>query len=230
MITIRRSQERGHFNHGWLDTYHTFSFADYYDPAHMGFRDLRVINEDRVAPGQGFGMHPHRDMEIITYILHGELQHADSMGNGSVIRAGEFQRMSAGSGVMHSEANPSATQPVHLYQIWIKPDVKGIKPEYEQRDFDGAGQGLQLMASPDGQDGSMRIHQDARLYLGRLEADRPLTHKLAMGRHAWVQVTRGEIALNGQRLKAGDAAAVSSEATLTLLSSAPAEVLLFDLA
>lgn len=229
MIAIRPGHERGHFNHGWLDTYHTFSFADYHDPAHMGFRALRVINEDRVAPGQGFGMHPHRDMEIITYILEGELEHADSMGHGSVIRAGEFQRMSAGSGVLHSEANPSATAPVHLYQIWIKPDVKGIKPEYEQRDFGNVGQGLRLVASPDGQDGSMRIHQDARLYLGRLDAARPLTHELAQGRQAWVQVSRGEVTLNSRRLCAGDGAAVSSETSLTLRAASPAEVLLFDL-
>ena len=193
MIRIRNSQDRGHANHGWLDTYHTFSFADYYDPAYMGFRALRVINEDRVQPGQGFGMHGHRDMEIVTYVLEGALEHRDSMGNGSVLRPGEFQRMSAGTGIRHSEFNPSATDLVHLYQIWLLPKQNGLNPSYEQRQFsDDEKQGtFRLVASPTGRDGSLTIQQDASVYLAKLETAQQIEQRLTPGRHAWLQVLRG---------------------------------------
>lgn len=232
MIQIRKSTDRGHFNHGWLDTYHTFSFDTFHDPEHMRFRSLRVMNEDRVAPGQGFGMHPHRDMEIVTYVLAGALEHKDSMGNGSVLRAGEFQRMSAGTGLMHSEFNPSPSEPVHLYQIWLFPERKGIEPSYEQKQFPESERHnrLQLVASPDAAAGSLLIHQDARIYLAQLDAGRELSHAPAAGRHAWLQVLRGAIALNGHELSAGDGAAVSDEPSLTLAASTNAEVMLFDLA
>jgi redox-sensitive bicupin YhaK (pirin superfamily) len=232
MIRIRRAAERGHANHGWLDTYHTFSFADYYDPSQMGFRSLRVINEDRVLANQGFGMHGHRDMEIVTYVLEGALEHRDSLGNGSVLRPGELQHMTAGTGVRHSEFNPSRSEPVHLYQIWLLPDRAGRQPSYEQRAFpEQERQGaLRLVASPDGADGSLTIHQDARLYLSTIQSGEALAHVLAPGRYAWLQVLRGKVALNGQSLSAGDGAAISEEQRLDMRAQDDSEVLLFDLA
>ncbi len=232
MVTIRKAGERGHFQHGWLDTYHTFSFADYHDPKWMGFRSLRVINEDRVAPGQGFPTHPHRDMEILTYVLEGGLRHRDSMGNGEVIRPGEVQRMTAGTGVTHSEFNDSKSEPVHLLQIWVFPEKKGLAPGYEQKFFaDDEKRGrLRLVASPEASDGSVKIHQDVRLYASLLGAGEDVTHKLAAGRAAWVQVARGSVTLNGQRLDQGDAAAISDEVMVKLAGVKEAEVLLFDLA
>lgn len=232
MIQIRKAAERGHFSHGWLDTYHTFSFSDYYDPAHMGFRSLRVINDDRVQAGQGFGMHGHRDMEIITYVLEGALEHRDSLGNGSVLRPGELQHMTAGTGVRHSEFNPSDKETVHLYQIWLMPDQKGLEPGYEQKTFseeERRGK-LRLVASPTGEDGSLPIHQDARLYLSTLKDGEIVAHALYPGRHAWLQVLRGKVALNAQPLSAGDGAAVSQEEKLEIRSQDDAEVMLFDLA
>jgi redox-sensitive bicupin YhaK (pirin superfamily) len=195
MITVRKSHERGHANHGWLDTYHTFSFSTYQDPAHMRFRSLRVMNEDRVAPGQGFGRHPHQDMEIVTYVLDGQLEHQDSMGNGSVLEAGEFQRMSAGTGVEHSEFNPSPDKPVHLYQIWLYPSERGLAPSYEERKFDAAEKQdrLRLVASPDGREDSLTIHQDANVYLGNLSVGAKVSHSLEPGRHAWLQILRGKV-------------------------------------
>ena len=232
MITVRRSGDRGHFDHGWLDTRHTFSFADYRDPAHMGFRSLRVINEDRVQPGQGFGKHPHRDMEIVSYVVSGALAHEDSMGNGSAIRPGEVQRMSAGTGVVHGEFNQSRTEPVHFLQIWILPASQGLPPGYEQKRFpDEEKRGrLRLVASPDGAGGSVTVHQDARLYAALLAPGQAVTHPLAQGRHAWVQVIRGEVEASGERLSAGDGAALSGEKALSLCGVADAEVLVFDLA
>jgi quercetin 2,3-dioxygenase len=234
MITIRRAGERGHADHGWLDTRHTFSFADYYDAQHMGFRALRVINEDRVQPGQGFGAHGHRDMEIISYVLEGELGHKDSMGTGSTIRPGEVQRMSAGTGVRHSEMNASRDRPVHFLQIWIVPDREGHAPGYEQKAFPEAERRgkLRLAASPDGADGSVTIHQDARLFLGLLAAGERARHAVAPGRHAYVHVARGEVSVNGEPLAAGDGAALSGEAAVELAGRGeqPADVLVFDLA
>ena len=232
MLQVRRSAERGHFDHGWLDTYHTFSFADYYDPAAMGFRSLRVLNEDRVAPGQGFGMHGHRDMEIVTLVLEGALEHRDSMGNGEVLRPGEFQRMTAGTGIRHSEFNPSTTEPVHLYQIWLLPERAGLTPSYEQRAFnlDDAQGRLLLVASPDGRDGSVTIRQDAFLYQSRLRSGQAVRHELAPGRSAWLQVLRGEVTLHDRPLAAGDGVAVTGEPTILVAGVQPAEVLLFDLA
>jgi len=229
MITVRKADERGHFNHGWLDTYHTFSFADYYDPKFMGFRDLRVINEDRVQPGRGFGTHGHRDMEIITYILEGELAHRDSMGTGSVIRPGEVQRMSAGTGVMHSEMNPSPEKPVHLLQIWILPEREGIKPGYEQKTFpETERQGrLRLVASPDGREGSLEIHQDVDLFASTLRDGKPVTHEFRSNRYGWLQVARGSVDVNGKKLSAGDGAAIEGERSIALRGNG--EVLLFDL-
>lgn len=229
MITLRRSHDRGHLDHGWLDTYHTFSFGDYHDPEWMGFRTLRVINDDRVAPGEGFGTHPHRDMEIITYVLAGALEHKDSMGNGRIIRAGEVQYMSAGSGVRHSEFNPSKQEAVHLLQIWITPDSKGEPPRYAEKSLKDAGPGLHLVASKQGREGSIAIRQDADLWLARLSAGTTFTHRLAPGRHAWVHVAEGEAIVNGQALSGGDAAAVSNESEITLRSAANSQVLLFDL-
>lgn len=231
-IRVRRAAERGHAQYDWLDTWHTFSFDTYYEPAQMGFRALRVINEDRVQPGQGFGMHGHRDMEIITLVLEGALEHRDSLGTGAVLRAGELQHMTAGSGIRHSEFNPSATQPVHLYQIWLLPDRKGHTPRYEQQAFPVAQrQGRwQLVASPDAEDGSLPIHQDARVYLAALGAGEELSHSLPPGRHAWLQVLRGAVELNGQRLETSDGAAVSETSALTILAQDAAELLLFDLA
>lgn len=231
MIRLRQAEDRGHFNHGWLDTYHTFSFADYQDPAHTHFRTLRVINEDRVEPGQGFGTHPHRDMEIITYILEGELEHEDSMGNGSVIRPGEIQRMSAGTGVTHSEFNRSKTKPVHLLQIWIFPEKKNIAPGYEQRSFEDSlkKSGFFLAVSPDGREGSVKIHQDAEVYLGRFPKGATAAHVVKKGRHAWLQLAKGKIKLNGTSLAAGDGAAISEENNLEFAAEEDSEVLLFDL-
>ena len=232
MINIRKADQRGHADHGWLDTYHTFSFADYYDPAQMGFRALRVINEDRVHPGMGFGMHGHKDMDIVTYVLEGALEHKDSLGNGEVLRPGEFQRMSAGTGVRHSEFNPSATEPVHLYQIWLLPDRQGIKPSYEQRPFgDDEKRGkLRLVASPSGAEGSLTINQDARVYLATLTPQDVVRHEMGEGRHAWLQVLRGSVSLNGQPLLVSDGAAISGEPRITIAGKDAAEVMLFDLA
>jgi quercetin 2,3-dioxygenase len=232
MIRVRKAAERGHFDHGWLDTYHTFSFADYYDPAHMGFRSLRVINDDRVQPAQGFGMHGHRDMEIVTYVLDGALEHQDSMGNGSIIRVGELQRMTAGTGVRHSEFNPSDTEWVHLYQIWLLPERNGLQPSYEQKAFaEEARRGsLWLVASPTGEHGSLTIRQDARLYLSTLQAGETVAHILKPGRHAWLQVLRGRVMLGDHPVAAGDGAAVSDEERLKIMGHNDAEVMLFDLA
>jgi redox-sensitive bicupin YhaK (pirin superfamily) len=231
MITIRKSQDRGHFDFGWLDTYHTFSFGDYYDPEFMGFRSLRVINEDRVAPRTGFPTHGHRDMEIITYILEGALEHRDSMGNGSVIRPGEVQRMTAGTGVTHSEAN-SSDDPVHLLQIWILPNARGLTPGYEQKTFtdDEKRNRLRLIASADGRDGSVTINQDASVYASVLDSGHEVTHQLAPSRSAWLQVARGKIAINGNDLNQGDGAAINDESAITIKGLEPAEILLFDLA
>jgi quercetin 2,3-dioxygenase len=232
MIQVRKAAERGHFDHGWLDTFHTFSFGDYSDPAHMGFRSLRVINDDRVAPGQGFGMHPHRDMEIVTYVLDGELQHRDSMGNGSIIRAGELQRMTAGTGVHHSEFNPSGSEWVHLYQIWLLPQRKGLKPSYEQlavgeKDMRGR---FRLVASPDGAAGSLTIQQNAQLYLVSLSPGDGVAHQVERGRAAWLQVLRGGVNVLGNDLAAGDGLAVTDEKAVSVQATVPSEVLLFDLA
>ena len=232
MIQVRKSNERGHADHGWLDSHHTFSFADYYDPEAMGFRALRVINEDRVAPAQGFGTHGHRDMEILSYVLEGGLAHKDSTGGGGVIRPGDVQRMSAGTGVMHSEFNASRTEPVHFLQIWLLPDRRGITPGYEQKHFppeQRKGQ-LRLIASPDAADGSVKIHQDARVYTTLLGQGETVTHTLTPGRHAWVQVASGKVRLGDVALSAGDGAAISNDPSLRLTADEPAEVLLFDLA
>jgi redox-sensitive bicupin YhaK (pirin superfamily) len=232
MLTIRKADERGHFDHGWLNTYHTFSFAEYYDPAHLGFRALRVINEDRVQPGRGFPTHAHNDMEILSYVLDGVLEHKDSMGNGSIIRPGDVQRMSAGTGVRHSEYNPSKEAPVHFLQIWILPERHGLAPSYEQKPFAEADarNRLRVIASPDGRDGSVTIHQDVEVYLARLHAGHDVVQPLRAHRHAWVQVARGAVLLNGEPLSASDGAAVTDEAALTIRATQPAEVLLFDLA
>jgi redox-sensitive bicupin YhaK (pirin superfamily) len=230
MITTRKSNERGAANHGWLDARHTFSFADYYDPEHTGFRALRVINEDRVAPKMGFGMHPHRDMEIITYVISGALQHRDSMGHSAVMRAGDVQRISAGTGILHSEVNASETEPVHLLQIWLHPDHKNAKPAYAEKSFAQAEPGrLHLVASKTGRDGSLSINQDTDLYFGKLGAGDFAKQQLATGRHAWVQVIGGDLDVNGETLHAGDAAQVSDETALRLTAKSPADFLLFDL-
>ncbi len=232
MIEVRRSADRGHVQHGWLDTYHTFSFDTYYDPAHTHFRELRVINEDRVAAGAGFPTHPHRDMEIITYVLEGALEHKDSLGNGSVIRPGDGQRMSAGTGIRHSEANASKTDPVHLLQIWIFPEKKGIEPGYEQKSFapeEKRGR-LRLIADRNGREGAVTVHQDVALYASVLARGQQVEYPLASGRHAWLQVARGAVSLNGQKLEQGDGAAVSDEQKLAIRAEKDAEVLLFDLA
>ena len=231
MMLIRRGHERGHADHGWLDSFHTFSFADYHDPRWMGFRSLRVINDDRVAPGMGFGMHPHRDMEILTYVLTGSLEHRDSMGNGRVIRAGDMQYMAAGTGVHHSEKNPSSEDWVHLLQIWIVPERRGVTPRYEEKSMAGAASGvLHLVASREGRNGSMVIHQDAEVWLGKLQAGDCLQHPLASHRQVWVHVAEGQLELNGEALSAGDGAAVSEADGLALTATAPAQVLIFDLA
>jgi len=229
MIQIRPSNERGHAQHGWLDSRFTFSFADYDDPEHVQFRSLRVINEDHIAPGQGFGMHPHRDMEIITYVLDGAIEHRDSMGNHGVIRPGEIQKMSAGTGITHSEFNPSQTQPTHLLQIWIFPDRRGLKPAYEEHKFtqgelDGQFQPIA------GRNGTVTIHQDVELFGAKLQAGQTATRQLAPGRHAWLQLARGAGKVNGIEVKAGDGAAISDETSVRFEAAEPSEVLLFDLA
>ncbi len=232
MITIRPSTERGRASFGWLDSRHTFSFGEYHDPRHMGFRALRVINEDRVKPGMGFGTHGHRDMEIVSYVLEGELEHKDSMGNGSVLVPGDVQRMSAGTGVQHSEFNPSRDSPVHFLQIWILPERNGQAPSYEQKAFsedERRGQ-LKVLANPGGTGGAIAVHQDVRLLGGILDAGATVTHEIPAGRHAWVQVARGRVDLNGHSLGAGDGAAVSDERSITLVARDKAEVLVFDLA
>jgi redox-sensitive bicupin YhaK (pirin superfamily) len=232
MIQIRRANERGVTDFGWLDSRHTFSFGEYYDPKHDRFRTLRVINDDRVAPGGGFPTHPHRDMEILTCVLSGELEHRDSMGHGEVIHAGEWQAMTAGTGITHSEFNPSKTEPVHLLQIWIYPDRRGLTPGYQQRlftDAEKAGQ-LRLVASPDGEDGSLVIHQDARVYQAKLAAGQTVNHDLAPGRAAFVHVATGAATVNGTRLSTGDAVAVEKESALSIRNEEPGEVLVFDLA
>jgi quercetin 2,3-dioxygenase len=232
MIIIRRAEERGHANHGWLDSYHSFSFANYHDRNYMGFRQLRVINEDRVSGGSGFGTHPHRDMEIITYVVDGALEHRDSMGNSLIIRAGEVQRMSAGTGVAHSEYNHSKTDTVHLLQIWILPDRTGIKPSYEQQYYSEAEKrgNLRLIVSPDDQENALKIHQDVGLYASVLEAGESVEYPISENRHAWIQVVKGEIDVNDRTLKTGDGAAVSEETNLLISAQSSAEFLLFDLA
>ena len=232
MITLRPAAERGHANHGWLDTWHTFSYADYHDPAHTSFRDLRVINEDWVEPGAGFGTHPHRDMEIITYVLGGALEHKDSMGSGSIIRPGDVQRMSAGTGVTHSEFNPSDSERVHLLQIWILPEHRGLTPEYEQKTFPEPERRnrLRLVAARDGREGALTIHQDVDLYAAVLDRGTQIAKTLGADRYAWLQVVRGALVLNGLPMKAGDGAAVSGEPRIDLRADTEAEALLFDLA
>jgi redox-sensitive bicupin YhaK (pirin superfamily) len=232
MITIRRSNERGHFDHGWLNTYHTFSFDQYYDPRYMGFRNLRVINEDFVAPGRGFPKHGHRDMEIITYILEGALKHEDSMGNGSVIRPGDVQRMTAGTGVKHSEANASDRERVHLLQIWILPNTVGLEPGYEQKAFgeDERRRQLRLIASEDGRDGSVQVHQDISLFASILAAGEEVERAMDQQRYAWLQVARGAIDVNGERGNQGDGLIAIGESSLQIRAEQDAEVLLFDLA
>jgi quercetin 2,3-dioxygenase len=231
MLEIRRGEARGHADHGWLNTFHTFSFADYYDPKFMGFGPLRVINDDTVAGGGGFPPHGHRDMEIVTYVLDGALEHQDSMGTGSVVRAGEVQRMSAGTGVVHSEFNASERAPVHLLQIWLLPAQRGLEPSYEQKRFDDAEKRgrLRLVVSPDGAEGSLRIHQDARILAGILEPSEPVAYAFAPGRAGWLHVATGSAELNGTPLKAGDGAAVVEEERIILSTDDGAEVLLFDL-
>jgi redox-sensitive bicupin YhaK (pirin superfamily) len=232
MITVRPAADRGTTRTDWLDSRHSFSFSDYYDPAHMGFRSLRVINDDRIAPAAGFGAHPHRDMEIITYVVSGALEHKDSLGTGEVLRPGEVQHMTAGTGIRHSEFNPSATEPGHFLQIWLMPDKRGRTPEYEQKAYPEAERRgrWRLVASPDGRGGSVTVHQDAELYVTLLEPGGTVTHDLRPGRHAWLQVARGSVTLNGRPLAEGDGAAVSDERTLTVAATAAAELLLFDLA
>jgi redox-sensitive bicupin YhaK (pirin superfamily) len=231
-MNIRRANERGHAEHGWLDSFHTFSFADYYDEKHMGFRSLRVINEDRVAPAKGFGTHGHRDMEIISYVLEGALDHKDSMGTVGTIKPGDVQRMSAGTGVRHSEFNGSSSELVHFLQIWIMPDKPNHTPGYEQKNFSDADKRgrLRLVASPDGRDGSVTIHQDAKLYAGLFDKDESASFELAKGRHAWIHVARGSVTINGETLKAGDAAAIDDVGAIEIANGQAAEVLLFDLA
>jgi redox-sensitive bicupin YhaK (pirin superfamily) len=232
MLTVRRADQRGHADHGWLDSHHTFSFADYHDPRHMGFRGLRVINEDRVAPGRGFGTHSHRDMEIVSYVLEGGLEHKDSIGTGSVIRPGDVQRMSAGTGVAHSEFNTSKTEPVHFLQIWILPEKRGIEPGYEQRTFPAAEKEgrLRVVASRDGREGSVTLHADAAIHAGLLGAGQSAELALAEGRHAWVQVARGRVKVEGTELAAGDGASISGVSALRIEGVDGGEVLVFDLA
>jgi len=232
MITIRKSEERGHANHGWLNTYHSFSFADYYDPNHMGFRALRVINEDWVSPGAGFSTHGHQDMEIITYVLAGALEHKDSLGNGSVIQPGEVQRMSAGTGILHSEFNHSKTDAVHLLQIWLLPEKSGLAPSYEQHDFslNKTPGKLLLVAAQDGRDGAVTVHQDVNLYAVVLAPNQGVSYALNPQRYAWMQVARGEITLNGLLLEKGDGAAISNESDVVIAATQDSEILLFDLA
>jgi hypothetical protein len=232
MIRVRKSEDRGHADHGWLDTRHTFSFASYFDPAHMGFRDLRVINQDKVAPGRGFGAHSHRDMEIISYVIDGALEHKDSMGTSSVIKPGEVQRMTAGTGVTHSEYNHSSDEGVQFLQIWILPERDGLRPGYEQRDFSEAlaSGDLVLAASQDGRDGSVTVHQNVGLYVAKPSKGKILEHRLDPGRHAWVQLVAGKVDLNGTEMIAGDGAQISGERNLTLAVKENSELLVFDLA
>jgi len=232
MFAVRKSDARGHANHGWLDSYHTFSFADYYDPREMGFGSLRVINEDRVQPGMGFGTHPHRDMEIISYVLEGALEHRDSLGTGSIIRPGDVQRLSAGTGVRHSEFNPSDREAVHFLQIWIEPKVRGVKPSYEQQSFSAEQKRgrLRLVASPGGADGSLTIHQDAWVFAALLDGADALTYALPEGHNAYVHIARGTVALNGETLAAGDGAKIAAETELRFAEGRQAELLLFDMA
>ena len=231
MIRKRPANARGHFDHGWLDTFHTFSFGEYFDPEFSGFRSLRVMNEDRVAPGQGFGMHGHRDMEIVTLVLSGALEHRDSLGNGEVLRPGELQRMTAGTGIRHSEFNPSETEPAHLYQIWITPEQRGLTPSYEQRAFDtSSSEGRwQLIAAHDGRDGSLTVNQDVSLWRVQLDAGRELAHELSPQRFGWLQVMTGQVELNESTLEAGDGVAISDETKLLIRATASSELLLFDL-
>lgn len=232
MIQVRKSQDRGHFDHGWLKTYHTFSFSEYHDPRHTHFRHLRVINEDFVAPADGFDTHPHQDMEILTYILEGSLEHKDSMGNGGIIKPGDIQRMSAGTGVLHSEFNPSKNEAVHLLQIWIFPEKKGVAPGYEQKNFsvDSRKNTLKLVASRDGGDGAVTINQDAKLYASILDPGKQVQFENRADRGAWIQVARGELDVNGTTLNAGDGASVSGAEKISIQARKPAEFLLFDLA
>jgi len=232
MISLRKSSERGHADHGWLNTYHTFSFASYYDPVHMGFRSLRVMNEDRVAPGRGFGTHSHQDMEIVSYVLQGALEHKDSLGTGEVLLPGEFQRITAGTGIAHSEFNPSKDQPTHFYQIWLLPERNGLTPGYEQNRFDDSElrNALRIVASPEGENGSLTIHQDARIYLSKLDTEKAVEFDLLPGRHAWLQVLRGAVNLNGTTMETSDGAAISNESKLTIRAKSDAEIMLFDLA
>lgn len=232
MFVARRANERGHADHGWLNSFHTFSFAGYHDPDHMGFRSLRVINEDRVAAGQGFATHAHHDMEIVSYVLAGELEHKDSMGNGEVLKPGEFQRITAGTGITHSEFNPSTVDPTHFYQIWLLPEQKGITPGYEQKEFDPTGRKnqWQLVASRDARDGSILIHQDANIYLADLEKDVQLDFDIRSRRHVWLQVLRGAIRVNDHALETSDAVAVSDESLLEIQATDHAELMIFDLA
>jgi quercetin 2,3-dioxygenase len=230
MITIRKSEDRGHANHGWLDTRHTFSFADYYDPDHVQFRSLRVINEDRVSGGQGFGRHPHRDMEIISYVVSGILEHQDSMGRRALMKTGDVQRISAGTGIRHSEYNGSPVEPVHFLQIWILPDERGVKPEYAERSFSAIEPGtLHLIASKSGRNGSLPIHQDADVYAGKMSDAAQLQHHFAGGRSGWLQLIEGALSVNGKELHAGDGAAISGEQSLMLNSRQDSHFLLFDL-
>jgi redox-sensitive bicupin YhaK (pirin superfamily) len=231
MMVIRPGAARGHFDHGWLDTYHTFSFASYHDPQHMGFRSLRVINEDRVKAGEGFGTHAHRDMEILTWVLEGALEHKDSMGNGSIIRPGDIQRMSAGTGVTHSEFNPSRDEPVHLLQIWLLPRQRGLAPGYEEKRFPPETRrgALRLIAARDGREGAVTIHQDADLWTALLEPGESVRHILEAGRHAWIHVAAGAVSANSVPLRAGDGAAISDERAVEVTASERAEILLFDL-
>ena len=231
MIEIRKANDRGHGDHGWLNSYHTFSFASYRDPKHMGFRSLRVMNEDRVAAGQGFGEHAHDNMEIVSYVLEGALEHKDSLGNGEVLQPGEFQRISAGTGITHSEFNPSKREPTHFYQIWLLPKSQGIEPSYEQKHFADAEltNALRVVASPDGRDGSLSIHQDASIFLSKLESGHSIRHTIPSGRHAWLQVLRGSVTLNGDTLETSDGAAISDETELNITANSDAEVMLFDL-
>ena len=232
MITLRKSKDRGHAEHGWLESYHTFSFAEYRDPKFTGFRNLLVINEDRVRPGEGFGKHGHQNMEIVSYVLDGALKHKDSLGTGSVLRPGDVQRMSAGTGVRHSEFNHSKEEPVHFLQIWITPQKHGIPPSYEEKKFSSEEKSnrLRLIVSPEGEDGSLKIHQDARIFAMVLDAGKDVSYPIAPKRHAWIQVARGSVELNGQILEEGDGAAISEESALALRGITRSEVLLFDLA
>lgn len=230
MITLRKSQERGHANHGWLDTHHTFSFASYYDPAHMQFRSLRVLNEDRVTGGEGLGRHPHQDMEILSYIVSGALEHRDSMGHRAVMKAGDVQRISAGTGIYHSEYNHSPVEPVHFLQVWLVPDRLGVTPSYAEKSFDGVGPGkLHLIASTDGRDGSLSINQDADVFLARLGGPTQLTHRFSTGRFGWVQSIAGDLIIGDRALRPGDGAAIEREDQIELTSDREAHFLLFDL-